>query len=444
MTAPKILVCTVGGSNAPILTAVRARAWDYVVFICTDDSVAMVAEQATKPERTTAAVRQPSIPAQTGLALGSWSTLIVPADNPGQIYARLTEQFETLRATHDHAEITVDYTGGTKSMSAAAVLAVALRTGIQLQLTSGQRSDLVRVVDGTQQAIGLATDRIVLDRQIEVLRTIWHQYGYQEAADGFAELVSTANNHHDISPDLSVRLKFWHRLSLAFAAWDRFDRNLTVGELRQQSRKGTNELKRFAELARTLQNSNRGGAPTSLVLFDLLRNAERCAARGRHDDAVARCSRLWEWTVQWLLQTESGIVTGDVDGNRLPPDIREGLNPKKNGRFEIPSAKAWALYRHLHPGSGATLFWTEVDGSGRTNAEHYRHNSDIRNQSILAHGSRPIDQNDSKKILGWTTGPFMDMLRAEARRLNQPDDMPQLPTDLPGIVAAAGPDTTSL
>lgn len=444
MTALKILVCTVGGASAPIVTAVRARVWDHVVFVCTNDSVTLVTEQVEAPEHAPSTERQPSILAQTGLAPGSWSTLIVPADDLDQIYSRLTEQFDTLRAIHGPAEITVDFTGGTKSMSAAAALSVALRSGIRLQLTSGQRSNLVRVVNGTQKAIGLATDRIALDRQIELLRAIWRQYGYQEAADGFAELISTANYHDTIPANLFARLKFWHRLGRAFAAWDRFDRNLAAGELRQQSHKGTAELKRFAELACVLRNSNRGDKLTPLVLFDLLRNAERCAARGRHDDAVARCYRLWEWTVQWLLQAESGIVTGDVNGNRLPPDIREGLNPKKNGRFEIPSARAWALYRHLHPGSRATLFWTEVDGSGRTNAERYRHNGEIRNQSILAHGARPINQDDSKKVLGWTAGPFVDMLRAEARRLNHPDDMPQLPTDLPELVAAVRPATTSL
>jgi hypothetical protein len=43
-----ILVCTVGGSHQPILTALMARRWDHVVFVCTREadsaagSVAMI------------------------------------------------------------------------------------------------------------------------------------------------------------------------------------------------------------------------------------------------------------------------------------------------------------------------------------------------------------------------------------------------------------------
>ena len=449
MTAPKILVCTVGGSDAPVVTAVKAGGWNHVVFVCTDDSEAMVTQQVQVSESPAApSVTRPSIPDQTGLDAASWSTLIVPADDPDRIYAILTERLEQLRATHSQAEVTVDYTGGTKSMSAAAVLAVASRAGMRLQVTSGKRSDLVRVVDGTQQAIGLRTDQIVIDRQIELLRAIWGQYGYQEAADGFAELVTIARNYPSASPDLLARLNFWRRLGLAFAAWDRFDRKQAANELDHPSRNGTPELKRFAELARTLrdrtlQNPDRRDTSPPLVLFDLLRNAERCAARGRHDDAVARCYRLWEWTVQWLLWADFSIDTGNVEPGRVPADIIEDLRPDEKGRFKIGSAKAWELYRGLHPCSGATRFWNAVDAGGKTNAKRYEEFGLIRNASILAHGARPIDQDDSKKILDWTAG-FMDMVRAEARRLMQPDDMPQLPAELPEFVASPGRGTTSL
>jgi hypothetical protein len=33
-----ILVCTVGGSHQPILTALKARQWERVVFVCTPET----------------------------------------------------------------------------------------------------------------------------------------------------------------------------------------------------------------------------------------------------------------------------------------------------------------------------------------------------------------------------------------------------------------------
>lgn len=435
MTGPRILLCTVGGSDAPVVTAVRAAAWDHVMFVCTDDSVAMVTDQVTVPERNAAlATTRPSIPGQAGLDAAAWSTLTVPADDPNGVYAGLIEQFDRLHAQYPGAQVTVDFTGGTKSMSAGAVLAVASRPGTKLQVITGRRNDLIRVVDGTQDAVPLATDRILIERQIALLRDIWGRYGYQEAAEGFERLVREARDRPGVSSDLYGRLKFWAGLGRAFAAWDRFDRTQAAQHIRHPARRAGPELRRLAALADALLGRDKAGTPAPLVLFDLLRNAERCAARGRHDDAVARCYRLWEWTVQWLLETDSGIRTDGIEPGRVPADIAGeilGGLEETHGRYKIGSSRAWKLYHRLHPASEAAAFWNATDGGGKTNTKRYEQFSLIRNMSILAHGAQPIDAGNSANILAWTTGPFIDMVRAAARRLGEPDDMPQLPTDLP-------------
>ncbi len=87
MTGPRILVCTVGGSDQPIVTALRAAAWDHVVFVCTDASITMVTERVAEPARNAApATTRLPIPAQADLA-AAWSTLITPADDPDGVYA---------------------------------------------------------------------------------------------------------------------------------------------------------------------------------------------------------------------------------------------------------------------------------------------------------------------------------------------------------------------
>jgi hypothetical protein len=186
-------------------------------------------------------------------------------------------------------------------------------------------------------------------------------------------------------------------------------------------RKANEDMQRFGSLADSLCGA--GAAP--LVLFDLLRNAERCAARGRNDDAVARCYRLWEWTVQWLLEAECGIKTAAVDPAELSADLREGLTETAKGVYQIGSDRAWKLYRQRCPESEAAQFWNE------TNEKTYSDHAYIRNYSILAHGEYAIGAEKSTPILTWTAGPFMDMVRQAARRLNQADDMPQLPRALP-------------
>jgi hypothetical protein len=170
---------------------------------------------------------------------------------------------------------------------------------------------------------------------------------------------------------------------------------------------------------------------SALILLDLLRNAERCNARGRYDDAVARCYRLWDWTAQWLLNVDSNILTDSVDADAVPPEIIAGLRPRKNGLYEIGSDRAWTLYRALDPGSEAAVFWSQADAAGKTHQDRYRALSQIRNASILAHGSRPVGAQDSAKILQWSAGPFIAMVVAAAARLGEPRELPQLPTELP-------------
>jgi hypothetical protein len=189
-------------------------------------------------------------------------------------------------------------------------------------------------------------------------------------------------------------------------------------------------LLEYASFADQLKADAERGA-SALILRDLLRNAERCAARGRYDDAVARCYRLWEWTAQWLLLADEKIRTSDVDPTTVPHEIIDGLQPNKNGRFQIGSERAWRLYRVRHPASEAAAFWSHADGTGKTHEQRYRDLSQTRNDSILAHGARPIDAQDSKKILDWTCGPFIEMVAAAATRLGEPHAMPQLPTELP-------------
>jgi hypothetical protein len=83
------------------------------------------------------------------------------------------------------------------------------------------------------------------------------------------------------------------------------------------------------------------------------------------------------------------------------------------------------------PGSEATAFWNHADGTGKTHEQRYEELGPVRNNSILAHGAQPISAKNSKTILDWTGGPFIEMVAAAATRLREPHAMPQLPTELP-------------
>lgn len=152
-------------------------------------------------------------------------------------------------------------------------------------------------------------------------------------------------------------------------------------------------------------------------LWDLWRNAERRAAQGRYDDAVARVYRLLEWTAQWLLRTRASIDTS----NLRPESIPDGVRVTKNDRDEKQAGllAAWDLVAH-HLDTEAAR-WVQAE-RGRLH-DHIK----MRNASILAHGYRPVDRGDWERLAEWVTTSYIPMLAVEAAHAGVRLTPPQLP-----------------
>jgi CRISPR-associated protein (TIGR02710 family) len=411
-----ILVCTVGGSHQPILTALKARSWNRVVFVCTPETEdgrgsATMVEKAVEIPASIArpAEKFEAIPIQAGLVDGHWETLEVPADDPDRAFQTIVERLRAL--ARDGGHIVADYTGGTKSMSAALFLA-ALDAGAELQLVTGRRSDLVRVLDLTEREIAIGTRRVSVAREFERLAAGWSRFAYQEVAESFDrlwnELKAEGLPREELRPFTRAK-----ELSAAFAAWDRFDHNAAAGGLRKGTYKSLEIDGRsdWYDLAAGLargQNEPWG----ALQLRDLWHNAQRCAARGRHDDAVARLYRLWEAMAQWLLRVDCRIDTAVV---------------------EIGLEKSWDLYRHLRPDGAAAAFWQQTGDAGRSERDRLREKLRIRNHSIWAHGWDPVFEKGWKTLSDWTETGLLLVLACEAERLGERHELPQLPTQLPPL-----------
>jgi CRISPR-associated protein (TIGR02710 family) len=354
--------------------------------------------------------RLASIPVQAGLDPTRWEIIEVPPDEPDRAFSRLVDHLRPL--TRDGASLVADYTGGTKSMSAALFLA-ALDVGAQLQLVSGTRTDLVRVADLTERETVVATERLLFAREYGRLASGWSRFAYQESAEGFAGLWSDLKQK-GWSRDELRRVTRAKELSEAFAAWDRFDHKRAATGLTKAIYKSleVGGQSDWGELAAALAASQ--DAPSgALHLRDLWHNAQRCAARGRYDDAVARLYRLWEAMAQWLLRVDFRIDTAV---------IKTGLR------------KSWDLYLHLRPGGAAGSFWHQPAQLGDKNGREIELldlRLSTRNQSILAHGWSPVSLAGWRSLAQWTETGLLDVLAREAERLGERHELPQLPTMLP-------------
>ncbi|WP_460206309.1 hypothetical protein [Scytonema sp. NUACC21] len=129
----KILLVTVGGSFQPIVTAIRSLQPNRVIFLCSDGdngSKSQVIGEGTPCEvrRGTEVIEKlPNIPTQVGLGENFQRDrdliLIQNPDNLSECYHHAAACIRHLQQQNPEDEIIADYTGGTKTMSAALVLA---------------------------------------------------------------------------------------------------------------------------------------------------------------------------------------------------------------------------------------------------------------------------------------------------------------------------------
>lgn len=421
-----ILLCTVGGAHQPILSAIESTSPRYVCFFCTDrdpgtgrqGSIVQVTGKGNviKANPTDAGPTLPNIPAQAGFDTGRFGTRTVPADDLDGACFAMRAAIVELAGRFPGARFIADYTGGTKTMTVALVCAALERDDVELQLIAGARSNLVRVQDGTEQAMAASVARLRLDRAMASCLGAWRRFAYHEAADGLSRIRIAAGNPG------RVQLEFARSLSRALARWDDFDHGGALELIDIYAGRVARCFPKMLPMLRLLAKANEKNARHEpACLFDLWLNAERRAKQGRFDDAVARWYRLMEWTAQWQLRTVLGVDTADFPRDLLPPDA--ATIPSRDGKIKIGVWQTWQVVEQRLPGAAQAFI-----------AEHgqaLRDLLDLRNNSILAHGFRPVGAADWKQVSAWTRERFMPVLRALATDAGLKGEPLQLPMELP-------------
>ena len=150
-------------------------------------------------------------------------------------------------------------------------------------------------------------------------------------------------------------------------------------------------------------------------LPDLLNNAERRIEEGKYDDAVARLYRSLELVAQLRLYRYKFIDKNSLNGNKSFSVLKDEVNKKAN-QAEIAeiinkNVGRWKYNKKfLNLDLGASYRLLNIISKSRTDdfnestqvlvKNYYRvhNNFQKRNTSILAHGLRPLNENDAKKL----------------------------------------------
>ena len=421
-----ILLCTVGGAHQPILKAIESVSPRYVCFFCTDRDP-VTGRPGSKRQitgsgnviKSNLSDSQPTlsnIPTQAGLSEDRFCCKTIPADDLDGAYVAMRVVIERLVKKFPNARIVADYTGGTKTMTAALVSAVLERNDVALQLVTGARPDLGRVQGDTAQAVEASITGVRLQRTMALHLAGWRRFAYREAAEGLANIRVAAN-----APGLE-QLMLLRSLSQAFACWDDFNHQ-EASELIQTYAPRVSKFYPWMLGTIKLLKCQNDQRREPARLYDLWRNAERRAAQGRFDDAVARWYRLMEWTAQWQLRTHQEIETSDFPRDRLPPEIdaRSG----RDGKIKIGLFQAWQAAQHLLGGPIPKF----VNDHKHTLRDLLK----MRNGSILAHGFRPVSAPDWERIKCWTEGHFLPLLWTLSQAAGLREKPPQLPNQPPQL-----------
>jgi len=417
-----LLLCTVGGSHQPIVSAIKELSADRVFFICSENdsatgrpgSVSQITGtgMCIKANPLDAKPSLPAIPQQAGLQPEQYQVFCAPADDLDAIYLVCRNALRTALRDFPGARWVADYTGGTKSMSAALVLAALEDPAVELQIVTGNRGDLIKVRDGSQYVALANYERIRFERLAAPFRECWSRFAYSEAEAGFKGIAAPRDPH------LRGRLFAWRDLSRAFAAWDGFDHATPQTIIQDYAPKLPNSLKEYLPVLSRLNDTRDTQKRDAARLFDLYRNAERRAAQGRYDDAVARLYRLWEWSAQWILKTRCGIDTSDIPADWLPKDMPR--SPNSRGKIQTGLFDSWKLVKRKKSDSIAAHFFMREENTLRNLLE-------TRNLSILAHGFEPVTHENWAPIIAWTENQFLPMLLEETRSHGIRELPPQLP-----------------
>lgn len=416
----KTLICTVGGSHQPIIKAIEDNQPGFTLFVCSEDdpdtgkpgSYEQISKQGIclKKSFTDDKPSLPNIPTQAQLAEKSYDVLRVYADDLDHAYSGIAHQIHGFVQRGD--TIVVDYTGGTKTMSAALCLAALDHDSIGLQLVTGSRSDLHKVKDGTEQSQQAQIGRTRFQLKLRQALESWQLFAYD---DTLLHLAGQKPLHRDDRGTLQAA----RNLSNAFSAWDRFDHSSALELLDSYMSKYGKFLAPYVAQLRLLCNDSPKRTPARLL--DLWLNAQRRAEQQRFDDAVSRTYRLLEWSAQWLLEDQAGIKTDNVPADKIPDGLRLPANAQ--GVYKAALFDAWELAA-CHCDTGIRVFW-------EANRERMKDLLSIRNHSILAHGFAPITAEAWQRIEHFVKGALLPLLTDQTIKTGLRSLPPQLPRTLP-------------
>lgn len=298
------------------------------------------------------------------------------------------------------AEVLVDYTGGTKTMSAALVLA-SLELFSQFSYVGGdqrEKGGLGITIDSREKVLyqGNPWNELAI-REIQRAEDLWLSGQFDAVGRVFREVAPRMPH--------SLRFEAFAVLADGLAARQRLDfssaRGLlktALGRLRPmfEADQDRGPLP-FIEQTLDRCESCASGKSSNDFLRELLDNSLQTAALGRFEDAAARLYRAMEMQGQlWLEEATQGrIIHGKCSSSvfgDLPEPLRAlpFIRPNDGDEIKLSLEQCFRALAALSHKRAVTITVDLERANTVKQTSRWRAATDKRNSSILAHGVQPI------------------------------------------------------
>lgn len=385
----KALLISVGGSPNPLIYSLNERRPNYIIFFASTETREQI----------------PLILREIDFQPKAFEQIVTPlAENLSECYKALRKKLPEILDGFkiSYQDLIVDYTGGTKTMSAAVVLATIDKSSEYSYVggTERNKQGLGVVIDGKEKILYLTNpwDELAISENNRI-NLFFNSARYKSALETIEELKTK------VSRKLLPFYQILTDLITGYDLWDRFQHN----QAKNSMQKGKSSLRTYVsgaddpKLPKLLSQVEKNAEFLSsledktkkdyLLVADLISNAKRRAdLEGKYDDAVARLYRAIEMIAQAKLSSQYEIKTSSVPLLRIPESIREEYIQKykdKDGKIKVPLQASYRLLAELGDELGGKfiLQQDEVDRLLRS-----------RNSSILAHGTEPIKEEIFQKL----------------------------------------------
>jgi len=388
----KILVLSVGGSAEPIINAIKNTNPDFIYFFCSSMSEKTV-DSTGDPCGDKRKIECPecgnvfnlgnpkgkAIVFQTGLDREHYE--IITVDDPDDMnacYRKLIELTEKIKERCEDCQVIANYTGGTKTMSAAMALAGIITQQWDLSLNVGPRVDLIKVRSGD---VPVVVDKwsIFYQNQLESFREPLDNHYYAFVDSSISGMLTRPINAS--LRDHLIRIRV---ICEAFDQWDRFHHEKALELLEPY---GSKYHPYIITLKKILGKTRSTGYE---MVSDLLNNAGRRAVHKHYDDAIARLYRATELFAQIRLEKEYGYRSGELVLDQLPDHLKDEYKGyARNGKLLLGLRDDYVLLSKLEDPVGIKFNEREgriIDALTR------------RNSSICAHGLVPLYEEDYNMV----------------------------------------------